>query len=121
MIKELKKEIKIYKQMKEEDSIRIVELSMENMDLKKQLKQLKTENDKLIILGMDLNQSNELLRKTFFATDKSRDNWREKAENLYKILKEIKKIAQGYEDTHNQECKQLCCTEILEKLKKIER
>lgn len=119
MTKELEKEIKRYQQMKEEDGIRIVELSMENMDLKKQVEQFTDENKKLKILGMDLNQSNERLRKIFFATDKSRDNWREKAENLYKILKEIKEIAQGYEDTHNQECKQLCCTEILEKLKEL--
>lgn len=66
MTKELEKEIKIYQQMKEEDSIRIVELSMENMDLKKQLEQLTNENKNLKILGMDLNQSNERLRKIFF-------------------------------------------------------
>lgn len=119
MTNDLEKEIKIYQQMKEEDSIRIVELSMENMDFKKQLEQLTDENKKLKTLGMDLNQSNECLRKIFFATDKSRDNWREKAENLYKILKEIKEIAHGYEDTHNQECKQLCCIEILQKLKEL--
>lgn len=42
-----------------------------------------------------------------------------KVMKLEKIISDIKKIAQSYEDTHNQECKQLCCTEILEKLNQL--
>lgn len=44
----------------------------------------------------------------------------QKVLSLRKVLKEIKEIAQGYEDTYNQECKQLCCTEILQKISEAE-
>lgn len=46
-------------------------------------------------------------------------HYSENLERLKQTLAEIKEIAQGYEDTPNQECKQLCCTEILEKLNQL--
>ncbi len=44
---ELKKEFKLLEQLKDEDSLRVAELSTENADLTKQLNQLKVENDEL--------------------------------------------------------------------------
>ena len=55
------------------------QLKKTNEELQKENDDLKDKVKRLTILGMDLNQSNEYLRKNFFTTDKSRDNWREKA------------------------------------------
>lgn len=55
-------------------------------------KELKAKSDQLTILGMDLKQNNEILRKSFFIADKNKDDWREKAEIYCKTLTEIKKI-----------------------------
>lgn len=69
------------------------QLKKTNEELQKENDDLKDKVKKLTIIGMDLNQSNEHLRKNFFATDKSRDNWREKAEKLKQTIAEIKEIA----------------------------
>ena len=82
--------------------IKKIELDYEQLDqLKAENEELKDKNNRLTILGMDLNQSNEVLRKSFFATDKSRDNWREKAEKLEQTLTEIKEIALGVRNYSN--------------------
>lgn len=51
--------------------------------------ELKDKVEQLTILGMDLNQSNEILRKSFFTADKNKDDWREKAEKYERALEEI--------------------------------
>lgn len=38
---------------------------------------------------------------------------------LKQTLAEIKEIAQAYEDTYDSECKQLCCTEILQLINEV--
>lgn len=58
-----------------------------------QIKKLKGKIDDLTILGMDLNQNNEILRKSFLLADKNKDYWREQAEKYHKTIEEIEKIA----------------------------
>lgn len=90
--------------------------------LKAENEELKEKNRQLTILGMDLNQSNEVLRKSFFATDKSRDNWREKAEKLSKTLTEIKEIAENAYCLTNGTNKDMAqfAKQILQKISEVE-
>lgn len=74
------------------ECVNCIDLKRQNEELQKENEELKEKNRQLTILGMDLNQSNEVLRKSFFATDKSRDNWREQAEKLKQTLEQIKDI-----------------------------
>lgn len=100
-------------------------------DLAKKYDQLKAENDELknknndlTILGMDLNQTNEILRKSFFTADKNKDNWREKAEKLKQTLTEIKEIAEKSYKTPLAEKDCINCDEflaqILQKISEVE-
>ena len=98
--------------------IKKIELDYEQLDqLKAENEELKDKNNRLTILGMDLNQSNEVLRKSFFQTDKSRDKWREQAEKYSKALTEIKEIA---ESRNNYPCSWCIKKEILQKISEVE-
>lgn len=93
----LKEQLEAYKMEAEEGKEINAELKAENEELKE-------KNRQLTILGMDLNQSNEVLRKSFFATDKSRDYWREQAEKHSKTLTEIKEIAKPHQRNIDKIC-----------------
>lgn len=86
--------------IKEEDIIFTLDTKKLIAQYSAKLEQLKAENgelkgkiNQLTILGMDLNQNNEVLRKSFLTADRNKDNWREKAEKYCKTITEIKEIA----------------------------
>lgn len=106
--------------------------------LKKQLDQLKTELEQTTALKdtyfacyhakhEDLAKKYELLKKCYknnlTLLDYEEANTTKlvnKVMKLEKTLTEIEEIAEYYDDTYNLECKQLCCTEILQKIKEME-
>ena len=68
----------------------------EYLKLSQECEKLKSKVEQLTVLGIDLNQSNEILRKSFFTADKNKDNWRERAEKYKQALEEIEKYTKKY-------------------------
>lgn len=110
---ELNKTITNLENIRDEFSTKLDQLKAENEELKE-------KNRQLTILGMDLNQSNEVLRKSFFATDKSRDYWREQAEKLSKTLTEIREIAEDFGFNGTYESYKTAIDQILQKISECE-
>lgn len=89
----------------------------------KQLDQLKAENDELRKNLVDKHTSRCFRLVTHREFDKltiDKVQLRQENKKLKQTLTEIKEIAEQYEDTPNLECKQLCCTEILQKISEVE-
>ena len=77
---------------------RVNRMIEEKYNLCRECEELKSKVEQLTILGIDLNQSNEILRKSFFTADKNKDNWREKAEKYKQAFDKIKEVC--LEDTY---------------------
>lgn len=83
---ELKRVSYLLEQLMEQNK----ELIEDNLNLSKENARLKEENQSLSMLGTDLANAHETVRKEFFRADKNKDMWREKTEKLQQTLQEIK-------------------------------
>lgn len=57
--------------------------------------------------------------ETLLQYSNSLDELKAENEKYKQVLSEIKEIAEAYEATYNAECKQLCCTEILQLINEV--
>ena len=110
-IKDLEQECE---RLENENKRLVGELANPIFDSFEELDQLKAENDELKeIIQLHDNDNNALLSEV-------EDGLVEYYRRYKDCLTEIKEIAEQYEATPNLECKQLCCTEILQKISEVE-